>query len=279
MYQKFYDDKSMNHRPCIFILAAVFGLLWFLYLTNGRARAQTPIKSANLLQNTVNPRASDDSRDAAERVKLLVEEIEDTENHQRLLLGSACLAISTYYGILSGTYFVFHRRLADVSRAEADLSGGITAGIGAVFLLYGGYTVFRPWTGERLAADYRTALDAGDYARALAIINDRLPSLTSSETLYRWVSGIAGGLATLLSLTGLVVGEIQANEPAERLKIRTVSGPGIIGGLAMVGSAILIESPLERLVNVLRRNPDRLQLEPAIAPMRGGVAVSLNGRF
>jgi hypothetical protein len=295
----------MNHRPRLLILATAFGLIWILPSANESACAQTPIHnavtahapgkpsdvvlaSANSrerlqgaypLQNTVMPVVQDDSRDAAERVKLLIEEIEEAENHQRLLLGSACLGISTYYGILSGTYFVFRRRLPDVSRAEADLSGGITAGIGALFLLYGGYTVFRPWTGERLAADYRAALGAGDSARALALVNDRLPGLTSAETLYRWVSGITGALTALLSATGLVVGEIQAKEPAERLKIRTVTGPGVIAGLAMVGSAILIESPLERLVNVLQRNPDRLQLEPAIAPTRGGVAVGLNGWF
>jgi len=219
------------------------------------------------------------SREDADRMDLLLGEIEGAERGQRLLSGTTFLAIGALYGALGASEFGFDRSLPYISKKGADVVGSVYVGLGALSLAYGAYTLARPWAGERAASDYRAALRTGDYARAFAVANERLDAIAAAEARTRWARGILGGVAIAGSAAVIVATELLDGSATTRLETRAFGGVGVVLGAALVGSAFLIESPIERLTTVWRRDPGLLQIQPTVAPIHGGATFGLVGSF
>jgi hypothetical protein len=47
----------------------------------------------------------------------------------------------------------------------------------------------------------------------------------------------------------------------------------------MLAFSYLIESPVERLTTVWRRDPGMLHVQPGITPTQGGISLGLTGQF
>jgi hypothetical protein len=167
-------------------------------------------------------------------------------------------------------------RRASVFRARlgaADSGAAARAGAGI-------YRAFSLSDGEQLALDYRAAVAAnGDYARAFALANDSLRTIAGAQSRQRWVGGVGGGL--LLASSGLVlaVHELEAHSLEARLNVRALTGASMLLGLSLLCRALLIESPIQRLLTIWNDDNRRLQLQPVVAPMQGGAYLGAQGRF
>jgi hypothetical protein len=173
----------------------------------------------------------------------------------------------------------FGDRLTGFTRSSADVWGGITAGLGAVGLAAGAYSLAQPWAGEIAARDYRAALGTGmDYARAFAVLEDRFRELSAREERRRWIGRGVGALVMLGSAAAIVYTEVTATTPDERLDGRIYGGTGILFGGTFIAASYLLESPIQRLVTVWEREPG-LHLEPTVVPTVGGATFGVVVRF
>jgi hypothetical protein len=220
------------------------------------------------------------SREDAERMNLLLGQIESAEHDQRMRSGAMYLAVAGYYGLLGGSTLAFGTSLPNTSREEANIVGGVILGMGALSVALGVYTLARPWVGERLAMDYRAALGTGgEYARAFALADDKIHDLAASEARTRWIQGIAGGVLVVLSTAWIVGTELDSASDQTRLEVRLAGGFGVLLGLGAIATACLIESPIQRLTTLWQRDPGHFHLEPTLAAAPGGGMVGVNGRF
>ena len=219
------------------------------------------------------------SREDADRMDLLLGQIEGAEHGQRMLTGAVALSVGVLYGALAASWFALDRSVPDTTKTGADTVGGMFAGLGALSLAYGTYAFARPWAGERMASEYRSALGRGDYARAFALANERLDSIAALEAKQRWVRGIAGGLVVLASAAAIVADEVSDASVNARLNARAFGGAGVLLGATAIASAALIESPIGRLTTVWRRDPSLIHFQPVVTPVAGGATVGLVGRF
>ncbi len=219
------------------------------------------------------------SSEDAERMDLLLGQIESAEHGQRLLSGTAFLGVGTLYGALAASVFAFDHSDSATTKRSADTFAAILAGLSALPLGVGVYTLARPWAGERLAGDYRAALRNGDYARAFAVANERLEELAAAETRQRWIRGIAGGVVVLGSAAVIVANELSEASAASRLDTRAFGGLGVVLGVTGIAQAVFIESPIARLTTVWRRDPSLIHIQPTVTPMQGGATIGLVGSF
>jgi hypothetical protein len=219
------------------------------------------------------------SREDAGRMDLLLGQIEGAEHGQRLLTGAGFLALGAYYGALGASAFAFDRSDPATSKGSADTFGAVSAGLGALSLAYGAYTLARPWAGERLASDYRAALGSGDYAHAFAVATERLNEIAAVEARQRWFRGLAGGVVALASAAAIVGTEVSDASVAARFDVRAFGGAGVVLGLTFIASSLWIESPIERLTTVWRRDPSLIHIQPTVAPTQGGAIIGLVGSF
>jgi hypothetical protein len=219
------------------------------------------------------------SREDAERMDLLLGQIEGAEHGQRMLAGTVLLGETAYFGALGASAFAFDRSAQLAPRSAADAFGAVSVGLGALSLAYGAYTFARPWAGERLAAEYRTSLSSGDYAHAFAVANERLAELAAAERRQRWARGIVGGVAIAASTAAIVATELSGANAEQRLGARAIGGAGVLLGGTLIASSLLIESPVERLTTVWSRDPGLIHIQPTLAPTVGGAAFGLAGSF
>ncbi len=210
---------------------------------------------------------------------LLLGQVSSAEHGQRMLAGTIGLTEAAFFGATAASAFAFDRSDPSTSRSAADTFGAVAAGVSAFSLGYGIYTLARSWAGERLAAEYQSALDGGDYAHAFAVANERLRDLAATEHRERWARGVAGALFVLSSAAVIVDSELSDSRIADRFDVRVLGGGGIVLGIASIVSAILIESPIERLTTVWRRDPGLIRIEPSLAPTQGGATIGLRGTF
>jgi hypothetical protein len=137
------------------------------------------------------------SREDAERMDLLLGQVESAEHGQRMLSGLVWIGAGAVLGISGGSEFVFGDRLMGLTRSSANIWGGVTTGLGALLLGAGIYSLAEPWEGEIAAHDYRAALGTGlDNARAFAVAEGRFRELSAREARRRWIArGVAGAAA------------------------------------------------------------------------------------
>ena len=219
------------------------------------------------------------SREDADRMDLLLGQIESADRGQRLLGGTASLAVAALYGVLGASALALDRSDPGTSKTSADTAGVILLGLGGLALAYGTYLFESSSAGERVASEYHAALSTGDYARAFAVANERLGERAAAESRARWARGIVGGLLIAGSTAWIVDTELSGASAARRFDTRAFGGAGIVLGTVMLGSAFLIESPIERLTTVWRRDPGLIQIQPTVAPVHGGAAFGLVGSF
>lgn len=220
------------------------------------------------------------SRDDTVRMELVLNEIARAERNQRLLGGAALLSAGVVVGVTGASMYYFNSRLPGFSREAAHTWGGAYLGIGAAYMLGGGYMLAFPSTGEKAAADFRAVVESGgDAAQAFAQADARLQDLVARERRARWVRGILGGTVAFLS-SAIVIGyELSPSTPQERLYSRTFGGTGIVMGGVLLASAFLIESPAERLTKIWRNDPSLVQFQPTVSASANGAMFGLVGTF
>jgi hypothetical protein len=219
------------------------------------------------------------SREDAERMDLLLGQIERAEHGRRMVAGSFFFAGAAYFAGLGATAIAFDRSDPRTTKSAADTAGAISLGIGALSLASGIYAFARPWSGERLATDYRDARRRNDYAHAFALANERIEALAAAEKRERWLRGIAGGVAVLGSTAILVGNELSNPSIAERFDFRAIGGCGVVLGLTSIAAAFFVESPTEHLTTVWREDPGRIRILPSATPTTGGATFGLSGTF
>ncbi|MGA7122249.1 MAG: hypothetical protein WBY94_19255, partial [Polyangiaceae bacterium] len=219
------------------------------------------------------------SREDADRMDLLLGQIEGAERGQRLLSATAFLGLAAVYGAVGVSQIAFDRSDSATPKSSADAAGALFLGLGALSLGYSAYTFARPWAGERLASEYRGALAAGDYAHAFAVANERLDELAAVEARNRWIRGIAGSVLIVGSAAAIVGTELSSESDATRLNVRAFGGALGVIGVVGLASAFLIESPIARLTTVWRRDPSLIHIQPTVAPLQGGATFGLVGSF
>ncbi len=220
------------------------------------------------------------SRGDATRMNLLLDQIASAEHGQRLVLGVESLGAGGILVAAGAGYITFDRSLAGFSRTSSDIYGGIVIGIGALTMLNGGLTLGRPGLGERLATSYREALRAGeDPARAFATADEQVRKLAAIEARKRRARGIMGGGLILASGALIAQTELSHQTADVRIAGRVIWGGGVLVGASILASALLVESPLERLTAVWRHDAGVIQLQPSMAATRGGSMLGLAGRF
>jgi hypothetical protein len=217
------------------------------------------------------------TREDAERMALLLGQIESAERSQRLLTGSIVVGTGAVLGVVGGSILSFG--LSGATRASSNAWGATYLGIGALELGGGLYTLVAPWSGEQAAQDYRSALGSGtDYVRAFAAAEGRLRDLSAREARARWFRGGVGALLVAGSISAIVYGELTATSSSARLQDRAFGGTGIVVGGALLAST-LIELPVQRLTTIGEHDPGMLHLQPTVAPTQGGAVLGVVGSF
>ncbi len=220
------------------------------------------------------------SQEDAERMDLLLGQIESAERGQRRLSGLVFLGAGAVLGVAGGSELSFGDRLPGFTRSSANVWGAVTAGVGALYLGAGLYDLLEPWGGEIAARDYRAALGTGmDYARAFAVAEERFHELSVREARRLWITRGIGALVMLGSASGWVYNEATATSPNARLDGRLFGGTGVLLGAAVIAATYWVETPLQRLLTVWERDPGMLHLQPTIAPTAGGATFGWVARF
>jgi hypothetical protein len=221
------------------------------------------------------------SREDAERMDLLLDQIKSAEHGQRMLSGYIFLGLGALYGVLGGSALYFGERLGDTKPSKDAYSmGAIFLGAGTLSIAFGGYTLAAPWSGERAALDYHAALGSGtDYARAFAAAEARLRDVSAREARERWLLRGVASTVLLGSAAAITYNELTATTPRERFNGRAFGGVGAMVGGTMLAFSYLIESPVERLTTVWQRDPGMLHVQPAITPTQSGISLGLTGQF
>ncbi|MGA3123143.1 MAG: hypothetical protein ABSF69_20420 [Polyangiaceae bacterium] len=220
------------------------------------------------------------SHEDAERMDLLLGQVESAERGQRMLAGVAFLGAGAVLGIAGGSELYFGDRLPGFTRSSADVWGAVTAGIGALYLGAGLYELSKPWGGEIAARDYRATLGTGmDYARAFAVAEERFHELSAREARRRWITRGIAALVVLGSASAWVDNEVTATSPNARLDGRVFGGTGVFLGATVIAATYWVETPLQRLMTIWERDPGMLHLQPTIVPTAGGATFGWVARF
>lgn len=220
------------------------------------------------------------SREDAERMDLLLGQIESAERGQRLFKGYFGLGVGAVLGVVGASLLYYDKSLGPGDDRTAEVGGALYAGLGALSLGIGAYTLSQPGAGELAASEYRASLQNGtDYARAFAAAEMRLRALAAREAQRRAIQRSVGAVVALVFAGGLAYNEVTATTSTQRLVGRAVGGSGILLGATLIAGSYLIESPIERLTTVWERDPGMLHLQPTFAPVVGGGMFGLTGRF
>jgi hypothetical protein len=220
------------------------------------------------------------SREDAERMTLLLGQIESAEHDQRMRAGALYIGLGGYYGLLGASLLSFGDSLPGTTKKDANIAAGVFFGLTALSVAGGTYALARPWAGERLATDYRAALGTGgDYARAFAVADDQIHDVAAGESRVRWMQGIAGAVVLGFSAAWIIAVDASSQSAEKRFDARLIGGIGMLIGVGAIATAWLIESPIQRLTTIWRRDPGHFHLEPTLAAAPGGGMLGVNGRF
>jgi hypothetical protein len=219
------------------------------------------------------------SREDAERMNLILGQIEAAERGQRILSGSVLLGAGTLLGGLGAAFLAYPHQIDDEDPKGAKIFGGVYAGLGALYVGYGAYTLAFPRRGEQAASEFRLTLRrTGDYAQAYVVADRRLQELAARERRQRWTIGIVGGVLIAGSVTGITLNELSSPTASERIGGCALGGSGIVVGGSLLATAFF-ESPMERLLRMWRQDPGLVEFQPTAAAPRGGFLLGIGGVF
>jgi hypothetical protein len=226
------------------------------------------------------PRVYGVSREDAERMDLVLDQLARTERGRRINdaiggIGFGLLIAGAGAGILSAD-----DELSSLGETEAKVLGGSLLGLGGLFVLGGTGSLFDTTTGEQAAAEFRRIVNAGgDPAQAFAVANQHIEELSKKRQAERIAEGVVGSIVVLGSATGLVWSEVASDGEGDRTLPRLGWTAGIFAGGLMIGDALLTETPVDTLTRIWRDDPslNRYQYRPAISLTREGAFLSLTG--
>ena len=220
------------------------------------------------------------SREDTQRMDLVLSEIAHAERNQRILAGTAVLGSGMILEVIGASVYHFDDRLPNTRHNDGKTSGGFIMGLGAAYMLWGGYELAFRSPGEKAAAEFRMTVNSGvDVSQAFARADAQLQVLVARERRARWVRGIVGGALILASGTAIVGYEVSHSTPEQLVSSRAFGGTGLLFGGVFIASVFLIESPAERLTKIWRDDPSLVHFQPTVTASANGAMFGLVGTF
>ncbi len=217
------------------------------------------------------------SREDAQRMGLLLEQLEAIEHQQRLSLAT----INFTMGAVYGTYFGLAARERGLAGDEKAgfLAGGII--LTSINMGMGLYRLLHVPERERVYERFRADMSRpdADQARVAAAIETRLQQIQDEERHRRKLKLVAGYVAT-----GLCVGLAALNETNSQSQDSRILERGFI--LAVTGTLLTVTlheqfstGATDKLIELWRKDPRHQPLDLSLAPVAGGGMFALSGTF
>jgi hypothetical protein len=224
------------------------------------------------------PRVYGVTREDTVRMQLVLDQLASVERGKRL---SESIGGIGFGALLGGLGVGLLHVDSDASRAEkreARILGGVTLGVGTLFVVGGVTSALSPQKGEHAARDFRRAVQSGqDPARAFAEANGVVDELVETRKAERAAEAIIGSIVIAGCVTGLTVGEIAAEGGGDRMGRRLGWSAGIVGGAMMLGDALFTRQPIDSLSRIWREDPSLNQYQER--KVRAGLTVGERGAF
>jgi hypothetical protein len=224
------------------------------------------------------------STEDAERMRLLLYEVADSQKQQRQAGGALMLAVGA--GLAVGGIWM----LSDQGLPLQDPTslGGSLLIEGGAFTVAGVLSLLVPRSGEHLYADYQHAMadPAADGARVVAETEERLLQVADTTRTIRQIAAPLGWTVAVGSAGFFAAEEAGDSNGRRRLELGVTAGAVGFAGV-LIGSMASMQSPVERIVDLWTSDPalQRLPREPRLhvdlgfAPLPGGGSLGLSGKF
>jgi hypothetical protein len=208
-----------------------------------------------------------------QRMRNYLELLARSEQSSRLSLGLVGVGTA---GLTLGVLVA--SKLSSDGRPTAD-EIATTASIGGATLAASLWYAFGDGPSARALArfDQRVNEAGADWPAIVAETETYLAAAAAREARYRrWMTWISGAVAGSLAVTGTVLALVpsaRASTPVEGY-VLTFGGAAMIGALTYATAHQT--TPVEQMLDLYRRDPT---LNVSIAPVAGGGAVAISGRF
>lgn len=218
------------------------------------------------------------SQQDTQRMELVLDQISRSERNRRFIestggMGFGVLMAGAGIGLLH-----VDPELSASDKRESRVWGGVLLGLGGLFTIGGGASLFVPSLGEQAAADFRRVTRAGgDTVQAFALADKRLQELVTQRRHERLAGTIIGGLAMAGCTTGFIWSELSAPAGSDRMGARLGWGGGILAGGLMLGDSLWRDDSAESLAKIWRDDPSLIQYQTSLSLSRDGAFVSLGG--
>jgi hypothetical protein len=217
------------------------------------------------------------SREDAERMALVLDQIARSERNKRLSSGIGGIGFGAIMGGAGVALLRVDPKLSHADRTEDRVIGGTLLGLGGALVLTGAGSLFLSSDGERTAAGFQRQSRAGDTSQAFAEADKRLQELVAKRRAERVAGVVFGAAAVAGCTTGLVVSELGADTASERQNRALGWGAGIVGGGMLIGSALFMESASETLAKIWKEDPSLNQYQPSVSFDKNGAFLGLAG--
>lgn len=218
------------------------------------------------------------SRDDAERMGLLLEQLASTERHKRYVQAVGQLAFGTAFAAYSGLA-TQHQALRSDEKTEFSVVGIATP---ALFLGTGIYEIARSTDGEKLYQRFRasSAEPGADRSRIAAETEAALQAILEDEQRLRRIGLLIGWIGTGLGTSLVVLNEMNNDASHDARIIRRGELVGLTAYLlAYALTRQFSTSPTEKLIDLWQKDPVRQAPVLSIAPGNGGGLITLSGQF
>jgi hypothetical protein len=218
------------------------------------------------------------SQQDTQRMELVLDQISRSERNRRFIestggMGFGVLMAGAGVGLLH-----VDPELSASDKRESRVWGGVLLGLGGLFTIGGGASLFVPSLGEQAAADFRRVTRAGgDTVQAFALADKRLQELVTQRRHERLAGTIIGGLAMVGCTTGFIWSELSAPDGSDRMGARLGWGGGILAGGLMLGDSLWRDDSAESLAKIWRDDPSLTQYQTSLSLSRDGAFVTLGG--
>jgi hypothetical protein len=231
-------------------------------------------------RTTSPPRVYGVSREDAQRMDLVLDQLSRTERGRRMTEAMGSIGFGLLMTGAGAAVLSTDSEVSSLGETEAKVLGGSLVGLGGLFVLGGAGSLFVPTTSEDAAAEFRRIVDAGgDPAQAFAVANDHIEKLSKRRRNERIGEAAFGVVVVLGSVTGLVWSEVTSNGEGDRTLPRLGWSAGIVAGGLMIGDAVLTETPIDTLTRIWRDDPslNRYQYRPSVSLTREGALFGISG--